>query len=96
YKAIEALEDKNISDRIRDNISTLILDEAQDTSYLQFSFINLIVFGKKDITPNDKNQKKLMIVGDKKQSIYRFRNANFRAFIEAKNNFNNYVKYLKK
>lgn len=95
YKAIEALEDKDISDRIRDNISTLILDEAQDTSYLQFSFINLIVFGKKDITPNDKNQKKLMIVGDKKQSIYRFRNANFRAFIEAKNNFNNYVKYLK-
>lgn len=36
-----------------------------------------------------------MIVGDKKQSIYRFRNANFRAFVEAKNNFNNYVKYLK-
>lgn len=57
YKAIEALEDNDISKRIRDNISTLILDEAQDTSYLQFSFINLIVFGKKDITPNDKNQK---------------------------------------
>ncbi|WP_258075136.1 UvrD-helicase domain-containing protein [Brachyspira murdochii] len=28
-----------------------------------------------------------MIVGDKKQSIYRFRNANFRAFVEAKNKF---------
>ena len=31
----------------------MILDEAQDTSKLQFSFINLIVFGKRDINEND-------------------------------------------
>ena len=95
YKAIEALEDKNISKSIRDNISTLILDEAQDTSSLQFSFINLIVFGKSNIDSSIKTDKKLMVVGDRKQSIYRFRNANFRDFINSQHQFNDYVKYLK-
>ncbi|MEI0476289.1 UvrD-helicase domain-containing protein [Brachyspira pulli] len=95
YKAIEALEDKNISKSIRDNISTLILDEAQDTSSLQFSFINLIVFGKSNIDRKIKTDKKLMVVGDRKQSIYRFRNANFKDFINSQHQFNDYVKYLK-
>nr|WP_300368471.1 UvrD-helicase domain-containing protein [Brachyspira sp.] len=95
YKAIEALENDNISKEIRDNISTLILDEAQDTSILQFDFINLIVFGHRDIKDNTKTDKKLMIVGDRKQSIYRFRNANLYAFTDIQKNFIDYVRYLK-
>ena len=95
YKAIEALENKDISKEIRDNISSLILDEAQDTSILQFDFINLIIFGQREITSDSKTDKKLMIVGDRKQSIYRFRNADVNAFTNTQENFSNYVRYLK-
>ena len=95
YKAIEALENDSISKEIRDNVSVLILDEAQDTSIIQFDFINLIAFGKREITSESKTDKKLMIVGDRKQSIYRFRNADLYAFINAQENFKDYVRYLK-
>lgn len=95
YKAIKALENDKISKEIRDNISALILDEAQDTSILQFDFINLIVFGKRNIGDNTKTDKKLMIVGDRKQSIYRFRNADVNAFTNIQENFSDYVRYLK-
>ena len=100
-KAIESLENEKISKEIRENIKALILDEAQDTSKLQFSFINLIVFGKREIEENDINEelnkinKKVLIVGDRKQSIYRFRNANLNIFNGVKNIFKNYSVDLK-
>ena len=99
-KAIESLENKNISKEIRENIKALILDEAQDTSKLQFSFINLIVFGQREINENDikeldKINKKVLIVGDRKQSIYRFRNANLNIFTGIKDSFKDYLVDLK-
>ncbi|TKZ29228.1 DNA helicase UvrD, partial [Brachyspira catarrhinii] len=100
-KAIESLENEKISKEIRENIKALILDEAQDTSKLQFSFINLIVFGKREIEEKNikeelnKINKKILIVGDRKQSIYRFRNANLNIFNEVKNIFKNYSVDLK-
>ncbi|MEI0611345.1 UvrD-helicase domain-containing protein [Brachyspira pilosicoli] len=94
-KAIEALGNKTISKEIRDNINTVILDEAQDTSRLQFSFINLIVFGEREIEKNISiKDKKILIVGDRKQSIYRFRNADFNVFTNAQDIFEDYVRYL--
>ena len=100
-KAIESLETENISKEIIDNINALILDEAQDTSKLQFSFINLIAFGKREIEEKDINEelkkinKKILIVGDRKQSIYRFRNANLNIYNEVKDIFKNYSVDLK-
>ena len=99
-KAIESLENEKISKEIRENIKALILDEAQDTSKLQFSFINLIAFGKRDINENDikelnKINKKILIVGDRKQSIYRFRNANLNIFTNIQNSFKDYLIDLK-
>lgn len=94
-KAIEALENNTINKEIRDNINTVILDEAQDTSKLQFSFINLIVFGNREITKETTiKDKKILIVGDRKQSIYRFRNADLNVFTNAQDIFKNYVRYL--
>ena len=94
-KAIEALENNTINKEIRDNINTVILDEAQDTSKLQFSFINLIVFGNREITKETTiKDKKILIVGDRKQSIYRFRNADLNVFRNAQNIFEDYVRYL--
>lgn len=100
-KAVESLENETISKEIRENIKALILDEAQDTSKLQFSFINLIVFGKRDIKEENINKelekanKKILIVGDRKQSIYRFRNANLKSFKEIQDAFENYSVDLK-
>ena len=94
-KAIEALGNEAISKEIRNNINAVILDEAQDTSKLQFSFINLIVFGNREIKEKTSiKDKKILIVGDRKQSIYRFRNADFNVFTNAKNIFEDYVRYL--
>lgn len=94
-KAIEALDNNTINKEIRDNINTVILDEAQDTSKLQFSFINLIVFGNREITKETTiKDKKILIVGDRKQSIYRFRNADLNVFRNAQNIFEDYVRYL--
>lgn len=100
-KAVESLENETISKEIRENIKALILDEAQDTSRLQFSFINLIVFGKREIKEEDikeklcKINKKILIVGDRKQSIYRFRNANLKSFNKIQDSFKNYSVDLK-
>ncbi|TXJ43996.1 UvrD-helicase domain-containing protein [Brachyspira pilosicoli] len=94
-KAIEALENEAINKEIRDNINTVILDEAQDTSKLQFSFINLIVFGDREIEKETTiKDKKILIVGDRKQSIYRFRNADLNVFTNAQDIFKDYVRYL--
>ncbi|MEI0531084.1 UvrD-helicase domain-containing protein [Brachyspira pilosicoli] len=94
-KAIEALENESINKEIRNNINTVILDEAQDTSKLQFSFINLIVFGNREITKETAiKDKKILIVGDRKQSIYRFRNADLNVFTNAQDIFRDYVRYL--
>ena len=95
-KASDALENPEISHFIRDGIDALILDEAQDTNSLQFSFISLLISNKKelDIDYIKRNNKRLFIVGDRKQSIYRFRNADIKSFTEAKSVFGDNVKSL--
>lgn len=95
-KASDALENTEISHLIRDGIDALILDEAQDTNSLQFSFISLLISDKKELNIDyiKRNNKKLFIVGDRKQSIYRFRNADIKSFTEAKSVFGDNVKSL--
>lgn len=74
--AIRILEEnKNVRDEIRDSFNEILIDEYQDTSDLQDQFISYI--------ENDN----VYMVGDIKQSIYRFRNANPNLF---KNKYNNY------
>ncbi|MBQ3020692.1 MAG: UvrD-helicase domain-containing protein [Bacilli bacterium] len=55
---------KQIQEELRDSFHEICVDEYQDTSDLQESFINLI------------SNNNVYMVGDIKQSIYRFRNAN--------------------
>jgi len=71
---------KNILEEVRNGIKFLLVDEFQDTDQLQFDIIRQLV-------PNEKNIGKipnLFIVGDEKQSIYSFRNADVRVFQDAK------------
>ena len=74
--AISVLENnKNVRNSIKNSLKEIMIDEYQDTSDLQDLFISYI---------EDNN---VYMVGDIKQSIYRFRNANPNLF---KNKYENY------
>ncbi len=60
-----------IRDEIRDRFKFILVDEFQDTSRLQKSIIDLI-----------RGKGNLFVVGDEKQSIYGFRNAEVEIFQE--------------
>ena len=70
---------ETIRQELKSQFNEIMIDEYQDTSDLQEEFINLI---------EDNN---VYMVGDIKQSIYRFRNANPYIF---KNKYDNYKKNI--
>lgn len=70
-------ENKDICDEVKYSLKEILVDEYQDTNDLQEEFISMIA--------NDN----VYMVGDIKQSIYRFRNANPYIF---KNKYDNYSK----
>ncbi len=94
-KAIELLklegEDKYVADEIRSSIEYLIVDETQDTNDLQYSLVNHLLFGCNDVNEKllQNTDKVAFIVGDRKQSIYRFRNANITSFLNLEEIFKN-------
>jgi ATP-dependent helicase/nuclease subunit A len=65
-------------------IRSVMIDEAQDLSKIQWKIISLC---SDDITSDPQSDKTIFIVGDEKQSIYRFHGADYRLFL-------NYHKYL--
>ena len=74
--AIKVLsENENVRNELKYSLNEILVDEYQDTSDLQEQFLNLI------------ENNNLYMVGDIKQSIYRFRNANPYIF---KNKYDNY------
>jgi len=70
---------------IRNKVQYLMVDEFQDTNDLQYNLIKKLCpsLGKPNFKGKDKIN--LFIVGDPKQSIYRFRNADVRVFNNAIN-----------
>lgn len=76
--AIKLLKDNpSICKEIKDNIKEIMLDEYQDTSDIQETLISYI---------SDNN---VYMVGDIKQSIYRFRNANPKIFSDKYSAYSN-------
>lgn len=74
--AIKLIEDENIADFYSKKFDYIFIDEYQDTSAIQEYFISQISkYGS------------LFMVGDIKQSIYRFRNAEPKIFQEKYENF---------
>lgn len=74
--AIKVLEENNdITNELKYSLKEIMIDEYQDTSDLQDKFISLL--------ENDN----VYMVGDIKQSIYRFRNANPNLFKEKYDNY---------
>lgn len=76
-KAVEILENNQfLLSKYRDLFKYILIDETQDISFNQFMFMRLL---------NDNNQ--LFVVGDAKQSIYKFRNSEPKYLI----NFDKYM-----
>ena len=75
---------------IRNKFHHFLIDESQDTSPLQYQ---LFLYLCKEDDHQDKDLRlvpgSLFIVGDPKQSIYRFRNADIDAYNDVKNIFSN-------
>ncbi len=71
--------DLDILSQLDAEIKHLLIDEFQDTSNLQFQLLKLLTA---EWTVQD--GRTLFLVGDPKQSIYRFRDADVSLFLEAK------------
>jgi len=74
--ALTLVRDNNeIRESIKDSYKMIMIDEYQDTSMLQEAFISLI------------ENNNVYMVGDIKQSIYRFRNARCDIFVDKYNKY---------
>ena len=71
-------ENKTTLEELKNNFNEIMVDEYQDTSDIQETFINLI------------SNNNVYMVGDVKQSIYRFRNANPDIFKDKYLSYSNY------
>lgn len=73
-------DNKKVSNKLNDNFDYILVDEFQDTDYVQFQILKLL----------RKTNKQIFVVGDPDQSIYGFRgarfenNADFLAYFQAK------------
>ncbi|MEJ2542546.1 MAG: UvrD-helicase domain-containing protein [Calditrichaceae bacterium] len=80
------IEQDRISAELKNRYNHILVDEFQDTNGLQWEIISQLA------TKNGKLIKdKIFVVGDPKQSIYGFRNADIRIFKQVKEIFANQV-----
>lgn len=71
YYALKALSRDEVLKKVQESYCYFIVDEFQDTSYIQFEIL-------KKLIGNDKT--KLFCVGDRKQAIYGFRGGELQVF----------------
>lgn len=74
--AVQLLQNKVVKEIIQDELAYMMIDEFQDTDDRQLAIANII---------RDSGNVKIFVVGDDKQSIYRFRNADVRVFKNLRN-----------
>ena len=67
---------ESVRDEVRSQFDYVMVDEMQDTDPLQWKLVKLITAGKVD----DFDARNVFLVGDEKQSIYRFRGADVTTF----------------
>ncbi|MFC2130460.1 UvrD-helicase domain-containing protein [Bacteroidota bacterium] len=80
-KARDMLQNEDVSEKIRKRFRFLMVDEFQDTNDIQYDIVKSLV--PQLFQPESEEKLKLFIVGDPKQSIYGFRNADVRVFRKA-------------
>lgn len=83
-KAVELLRNEQVQTILKRRIKYLMMDEFQDTNQLQYELAVALVEALKGKRDNTNSEPNIFIVGDAKQSIYGFRNADVRVFAQAK------------
>jgi len=73
-------EDDHVREQVQSQFEYVMVDEMQDTDLLQWNLIKLLTVGDTD----DFDAQNLFLVGDEKQSIYRFRGADVTTFGSAR------------
>ncbi|MDR2578239.1 MAG: UvrD-helicase domain-containing protein, partial [Chitinispirillales bacterium] len=81
YDAVHAKESVVLK-TLREKLRYGIIDEFQDTSVIQWKIFNKIFLDTEAAAPQ---ATKIYVVGDPKQSIYSFQNADIQSYIAAKN-----------
>ena len=71
------IENKKILGKYQNHYKYIIVDEYQDTNHAQYILIQLLAAKYKNIT----------VVGDDKQSIYKFRNADYRNILNFESDY---------
>jgi len=77
----EAIERESFSEKIRQKFEAVIIDEFQDTDPLQWEIFRELFLKRA------KRPRAFYLVGDPKQSIYRFRKADIYTYFEAREQF---------
>ncbi|WP_129407844.1 UvrD-helicase domain-containing protein [Marinitoga lauensis] len=83
-KTLETLKDERIKEKYKNKFKYIIVDEYQDTNFLQKALFDNIHEDKKNY---------IFYVGDRKQSIYRFRGADVSVFAVTENEFDENSKF---
>ena len=81
----QLLDERVVAQLIAKNIKYVLVDEYQDTNYIQDEIIYKIV--------NQNPDQNIIAVGDDAQSIYAFRGANFQNILNFEKRFNNCKRY---
>lgn len=79
FKVLDLFKDHEIVRKVAENYDYFLIDEFQDTDENQFLIFSQLAFS------SNNQHKFLFLVGDPKQSIYGFRNADVRVVNSAKN-----------
>lgn len=88
YEAYKLLDDEEITSEIANKYDVIYIDEFQDTDRCQVAFlIKLALAIDKRKEKEGKQTTSLIVVGDPKQSIYRFRGADFETYLKTQNEF---------
>ncbi|MDQ1266245.1 MAG: ATP-dependent helicase/nuclease subunit, partial [Bacteroidota bacterium] len=82
-KAHLLLQNLEVRQRILKKVKYILVDEFQDTDSLQYDIVKALIPSLEN--PDSPVIPNLFIVGDAKQSIYSFRNADVRVFNSARN-----------
>ncbi len=98
YYVLQALKHPEVLGKIQESYSYFIVDEFQDTSFIQFEILKNLIGGKPE---------KIFCVGDRKQAIYGFRGGELQVFSDCaallgesnnyflKNNFRSFSAIIK-
>lgn len=73
YYVLKALSIEDVLAKVRESFQYFIVDEFQDTSYIQFAILKKLI---------GEDQSKIFCVGDRKQAIYGFRGGELQVFEE--------------